>query len=201
MGLHSRCSSVTGTCTPFPNEETCAKDKYFCSMWRTVGFLISFDVVLELCTLVSFGVIIAGGVQRRVAGWSVICGLLLFSGIVQCAGMAIVVCFTVHTVRGGLGWSTAGSCTDIRHGTIERSVLTPLGIPLRPPRAILRRLVSRRLMVPRHRLMGPPHPNQPGDSRLSRVPPAGRRLRAYPGRAADRSHARRAVGAPNTNDT
>jgi hypothetical protein len=69
-------------------------DKYFCNMWRTVGFLVSFDVVLELCTLVSFAVVIAGGVQRRVAGWSVISGLLLFSGIVQMAGMAIVVRFT-----------------------------------------------------------------------------------------------------------
>jgi hypothetical protein len=68
-------------------------------MWRTVGFLISFDVVIELCTLVSFGVIIAGGVQRRTAGWSIICGLLLFSGLVQCAGMAIVVCDLPETLR------------------------------------------------------------------------------------------------------
>jgi hypothetical protein len=96
IGLHSHCSTDTDTCTPFPNEETCAEDNYFCSMWRSVGFLMSFDVVIELCTLVSFGVIIAGGVQRRTAGWKIISGLLLFSGIVQCAGMALVVCRFPH---------------------------------------------------------------------------------------------------------
>lgn len=63
-------------------------------MWRTVGFLISFAVVVELCTLVSFVVIIGGGVQRRVSGWQVASGVLLFSAVVQCAGMAIVVCFS-----------------------------------------------------------------------------------------------------------
>ncbi|KAF2690126.1 hypothetical protein K458DRAFT_99009 [Lentithecium fluviatile CBS 122367] len=103
MGLHSRCHS-DGTCEPFPSEEMCEKDNYFCSMWRTVGFLISFDVVLELCTLVSFAVIIAGGVQRRAAGWKIICGLLLFSGFVQCAGMAIVAFLFEHHERFIEGW-------------------------------------------------------------------------------------------------
>ena len=91
MGLHSRCSSVKGTCYPFPQEADCLKDKSFCNMWRTVGFLISFDVVVELCLLVAFVVIIAGGVQRRTAGWRIICALLMFSAFVQCVGMAIVV--------------------------------------------------------------------------------------------------------------
>ena len=91
VGLHRDCSSVTGICDPFPDAKLCNKDKYFCSMWRTVGFLITFDVVVELCTLVAFAVIIAGGVQRRAVGWKIITSLLLFSGIVQCAGMAIVV--------------------------------------------------------------------------------------------------------------
>src|SRR5690242_14856023 len=60
-------------------------------MWRTVGFLISFGVVVELCTLVSFVVIVAGGVQRRVQGWGVVVGVLIFSAVIQGAGMAIVV--------------------------------------------------------------------------------------------------------------
>lgn len=60
-------------------------------MWRTVGFLMSFGVVVELCTLVSFVVIVAGGVQRRVQGWGVVVGVLLFSAFIQCAGMAVVV--------------------------------------------------------------------------------------------------------------
>lgn len=99
-GLHTRCSAVTGTCVPFPRSTDCTKDPSFCNMWRTVGFLISFGVVVELCTLVSFVVIIAGGVQRRVAGWQVAVGVLMFSAVVQCAGMAIVVCpgFSAATV-------------------------------------------------------------------------------------------------------
>jgi hypothetical protein len=90
-GLHSRCSAVTGTCVPFPKMSDCTKDPSFCNMWRTVGFLTSFGVVVELCAIVCFIVIISGGVQRRAAGWQVAVGVLSFSAIVQCAGMAIVV--------------------------------------------------------------------------------------------------------------
>jgi hypothetical protein len=60
-------------------------------MWRTVGFLTSFGVVVELCAIVSFVVIISGGVQRRAQGWMVAVGVLSFSALVQCGGMAIVV--------------------------------------------------------------------------------------------------------------
>lgn len=91
-GLHSRCSAKTGHCVPFPRTTDCDKDASFCNMWRTVGFLMSFGVVVELCTLVSFVVIISGGVQRRVQGWGVVVGVLVFSAVIQGAGMAIVVC-------------------------------------------------------------------------------------------------------------
>jgi hypothetical protein len=90
-GLHSRCSAVTGECVPFPRTTDCVKDSSFCNMWRTVGFLITFGVVIELCTLVSFVVIMAGGVQRRAQGWMVAVALLIFSAFTQCAGMAVVV--------------------------------------------------------------------------------------------------------------
>ncbi|KAH7135391.1 hypothetical protein B0J11DRAFT_158581 [Dendryphion nanum] len=88
IGLHKSCSRLTGTCTSYPRESQCVGN--FCHIWRTVGFLLSFGVVIELATLVSFAVIIAGGVQRRVAGWKIITGLLAFGGVVLCAGMAIV---------------------------------------------------------------------------------------------------------------
>jgi len=101
-GLHSRCSAADGTCVPFPRTSDCEKDPSFCNMWRTVGFLISFAVVIELCTLVSFVVIVGGGVQRRVAGWQVASGVLLFSAVVQCAGMAIVVCLSSFKLPSGL---------------------------------------------------------------------------------------------------
>ncbi|KAH7346023.1 hypothetical protein BKA66DRAFT_478363 [Pyrenochaeta sp. MPI-SDFR-AT-0127] len=104
-GLHSRCSAVTGTCVPFPRDSDCSKDPSFCNMWRTVGFLISFGVVVELCTLVSFVVILAGGVQRRAAGWQVAAGVLAFSAVVQCAGMAIVAFLFDHDARFWDGWN------------------------------------------------------------------------------------------------
>ncbi|PSN73662.1 hypothetical protein BS50DRAFT_569160 [Corynespora cassiicola Philippines] len=103
-GLHSHCSAVTGVCDPFPSAHECTKDGYFCNMWRTVGFLISFSVVAELCTLVSFAVIVAGGVQRRSSGWKVVCVLLGFSGAVQCAGMAIVAFLFDHDEHFFEGW-------------------------------------------------------------------------------------------------
>lgn len=91
MGLHKYYSGEKDAYFPFPAQSVCLDDRSFCDMWRTVGFLLSFDVVIELCTLVSFLVIISGGVQRRTAGWKLISGLLLFAGFVQCAGMALVV--------------------------------------------------------------------------------------------------------------
>ncbi|KAF1945304.1 hypothetical protein EJ02DRAFT_369636 [Clathrospora elynae] len=103
-GLHSRCSAVTGSCVPFPRTSDCTKDPSFCNMWRTVGFLTSFGVVVELCAVVSFVVIITGGVQRRVAGWGVAVGVLGCSAVVQCAGMAIVSFLFDHDDRFWHGW-------------------------------------------------------------------------------------------------
>lgn len=61
-------------------------------MWRTVGFFMSFAVVIELCALVTSIIIILGGIQSRKFGWKIVCSLLVVAGIVQCVGMAIVVC-------------------------------------------------------------------------------------------------------------
>lgn len=111
-GLHTRCSAVTGTCVPFPKSSDCTKDPSFCNMWRTVGFLTSFGVVVELCAIVSFIVIISGGVQRRAAGWQVAVGVLSLSAIVQCAGMAIVVCCFSLLLRVSCPW-TLNTNTDM----------------------------------------------------------------------------------------
>lgn len=127
MGLHERCSSLTGKCEPFPQKTYCKKDEYFCSMWRTVGFLIWFDVVIELCALVSFMVIMSGGVQRRSTGWKVVCSILLLGGIFQCAAMAIVAFLFDHDSRFFEGWYLDTSFTLC---TISWSllVMTSLGI-------------------------------------------------------------------------
>ncbi|KAJ4381904.1 hypothetical protein N0V86_003273 [Didymella sp. IMI 355093] len=126
-GLHSRCSAKTGHCVPFPRTTDCDKDASFCNMWRTVGFLMSFGVVVELCTLVSFVVIVAGGVQRRVQGWGVVVGVLVFSAIIQGAGMAIVSYVFDHDARFFSGFvldSSWSMCT----ASFSLLVLTALGI-------------------------------------------------------------------------
>lgn len=61
-------------------------------MWRSVGFLMSFAVVLEGLGLVAYVIILSGGKQLRESGWGVLSLIIFLSALVQAAGMAIVVC-------------------------------------------------------------------------------------------------------------
>jgi formate hydrogenlyase subunit 3/multisubunit Na+/H+ antiporter MnhD subunit len=60
-------------------------------MWRSVGFLMSFAVVIEGMTVAAFAVLLAGGKQRREAGWGALCVLALISAVVQAISMALMV--------------------------------------------------------------------------------------------------------------
>ena len=60
-------------------------------MWRSVGFLMSLAVVLEGMTIITYVVILAGGMQKRASGWKILSALLLLVGAVQCTSMAIMV--------------------------------------------------------------------------------------------------------------
>ncbi|KAI9849900.1 MAG: hypothetical protein M1837_000114 [Sclerophora amabilis] len=73
-------------------------------MWRTVGFLMSFAVVLEGMTFVAYITVLGGGRQKRETGWKVLGFLLLLTAVVQCAGMAIVAYLYEDDVRFS-GWS------------------------------------------------------------------------------------------------
>ena len=55
--------------------------------------MMSFAAVLELATLVAYLVVLIGGKQKRETGWKVLAFLLVVVGVLQCASMAIVVCF------------------------------------------------------------------------------------------------------------
>jgi hypothetical protein len=80
-GLHRRCSSTTGECTRFPTYEDChGTDRYFCSIWRSVGFLMSFSVVLEGAILLAFVTILMSGRKSRESGWKILSFLLLLVG-------------------------------------------------------------------------------------------------------------------------
>ncbi|ODM16457.1 hypothetical protein SI65_07964 [Aspergillus cristatus] len=90
-GLHRRCSSLTDTCESFPQGEDChGEDRYFCSMWRSVGFLMSFAVVLEGISVVSYLIILSGGKRLRESGWKVLSLLIVLGAVVQAGSVSIV---------------------------------------------------------------------------------------------------------------
>jgi formate hydrogenlyase subunit 3/multisubunit Na+/H+ antiporter MnhD subunit len=60
-------------------------------MWRSVGFLMSFAVVIEGMTIAAFVILLAGGKQRREAGWGALTVLTLISAVVQAISMALMV--------------------------------------------------------------------------------------------------------------
>lgn len=60
---------------------------------------MNFAAVLEGVTLVAFAVVMFGGRQKREGGWKILAGLLGALGLLQCAGMAIVVSNTQMSGR------------------------------------------------------------------------------------------------------
>ncbi|KAI9736477.1 MAG: hypothetical protein M1818_005987 [Claussenomyces sp. TS43310] len=115
-GLHEACSSIhltdapaTGPpkirCRPFPEPADChGEDRYFCSLWRSTGFLMSLAAVLELVVLVAFVVILAGGKEKRQRGWKLMTGSLLAVGATQCFAMSIVAYLFDNDDRFIPGW-------------------------------------------------------------------------------------------------
>jgi len=96
----------TFICTDFPTAQDCkGDDRYFCSMWRSVAWLMSFAAILELATTLAFITILAGGKQKRERGWKLLCFLLMLVASVQCASMAIVAyLYDNDTERFFVGW-------------------------------------------------------------------------------------------------
>jgi hypothetical protein len=91
-GLHKRCSSITGQCTPFPQDQDCyGDDRSFCSMWRSTGFLMNFSIIFEVAVLVAYLVILVGGRGTREVGWKILTPLLLVVAAAQLVAMTLVV--------------------------------------------------------------------------------------------------------------
>ncbi|KAF9894526.1 hypothetical protein FE257_006411 [Aspergillus nanangensis] len=104
-GLHRRCSSLTDICESFPQREDChAEDRYFCSMWRSVGFLMSFAVVLQGMSLVTYLIVLSGGKRLRESGWKILSTLIILSAVVQAASMSIVAYLFDNEDRFFVGW-------------------------------------------------------------------------------------------------
>lgn len=60
-------------------------------MWRSVGFLMSFAVVLQGISIVTYIVILSGGKRLRENGWGLLSLLIVMSALLQAASMSIVV--------------------------------------------------------------------------------------------------------------
>ncbi|KAL4895485.1 hypothetical protein BDV59DRAFT_155875 [Aspergillus ambiguus] len=104
-GLHRRCSSLTDTCESFPQRDDChGEDRYFCSIWRSVGFLMSFAVVLEGMALVAYVIVLSGGKRLRESGWKILSLLIILSAVVQAASMSIVAYLFDNEDRFFIGW-------------------------------------------------------------------------------------------------
>lgn len=102
-GLHQRCSSITGECQPFPRRRDChGSDRYFCSIWRSAGFLMNFALVAELACGVAYVTILAGGRSMRESGWKILIGLLGVVTAAEMMAMALVV--SVHYFRRAQGF-------------------------------------------------------------------------------------------------
>lgn len=107
FGLHRRCTSTNAHlstptslplttyehlhCVPFPRSTDCGEDRYFCSMWRSIGFLMSLGVVIEGMTIAAFLILLIGGRQRREQGWAVLSIMVVIAAVVQLGGMSLTV--------------------------------------------------------------------------------------------------------------
>lgn len=101
IGLHKSCSNLDDPpCRDFPYKELCQDgERYFCSMWRTVGFMASFATILCLACLVSFVVIMAGGKYKRETGWPFVGAMLTLVSAVEFVIISIVVSLSSLPLR------------------------------------------------------------------------------------------------------
>jgi len=70
---------------------------------------MSFAIVLEGMTIITYVVILSGGKQKRESGWQVLSGLHFIVGALQLAGMAIVAYLYENDDRFFPGWKLDAS--------------------------------------------------------------------------------------------
>ncbi|KAL7895676.1 hypothetical protein HDV63DRAFT_366317 [Trichoderma sp. SZMC 28014] len=138
IGLHKSCSSLDDPhCRDFPSKELCQYgERYFCSMWRTVGFMASFTMILCLASLIAFALVMNGGKYRRETGWPFVSALLTLVSVVEFIIISIVAYLYDHddqfTVPGWnldvswyLGTVSAGISLIIAAGLAASAYLLP----------------------------------------------------------------------------
>lgn len=93
IGLHVSCSNLGDPgCQSYPPKDLCENgERYFCTMWRTVGFLSAFATILCLASLVGFVVIMSGGKYKRETSWPFASSMLALVSIVEFVTISLVV--------------------------------------------------------------------------------------------------------------
>ncbi len=98
-----RGTPTSTSCRSFPHRSvdcgTGPSQQFFCSVWRTIGFLMAVALVAELVTLVGFAVVLCGGRMKRRAGWRMLVPLLEGAALVQLVAMALVTYLMDHDER------------------------------------------------------------------------------------------------------
>ncbi|CAK7234746.1 hypothetical protein SCUCBS95973_009039 [Sporothrix curviconia] len=130
----SASASAAGSCRSFPHRDwdcgTGAHQQMFCSVWRTIGFLMALALVAELVTLAGFVMVLAGGRMKRDFGWRVLVPLIEAVGVMQLVAMALATYVLDHDDRFLVpGWHLGTAWTLC---TVSWSVaaLTGLGLAL-----------------------------------------------------------------------
>ncbi|OAQ70690.1 pre-mRNA splicing factor [Pochonia chlamydosporia 170] len=92
IGLHKSCSNLDSpTCKEFPTADLCqAGERYFCDMWKTVGFMASLAAIMCLASLVCFLVVMRGGKYKRETGWPFVSGMLTLVSVVEFVIISLV---------------------------------------------------------------------------------------------------------------
>jgi hypothetical protein len=93
IGLHQSCSSLDSPhCRSYPPKELCQDgERYFCSMWRTIGFLASLTALLCLASMLTFGVVMKGGKFKRETGWPFVTLMMVITAVFEFVTISIVV--------------------------------------------------------------------------------------------------------------
>ncbi|EGX95886.1 hypothetical protein CCM_00540 [Cordyceps militaris CM01] len=138
IGLHKSCSNLDGDrCTPYPTASLCQSERrYFCTLWRTAGWLASLSVVLALAGLVSFGITLGGGKYKRASGWPFVAGLVAAFAAVQLIVISAVAYLFDHdeqfVIPGwqlGVSWYLALSSALLGIATVVGLVLSAFVLP------------------------------------------------------------------------
>ncbi|RCI12153.1 hypothetical protein L249_0964 [Ophiocordyceps polyrhachis-furcata BCC 54312] len=133
IGLHKSCSNLDSPpcheypsaemptqklleprsppCHEYPSAEMCENGaRYFCSLWRTIGFMASLATILCLACLTCFLVVMRGGKYKRETGWPFVAGMLSVVSVVELVLISMVAYLFDHDGQFSVpGWHLAFS--------------------------------------------------------------------------------------------